>query len=303
MDVALDRLTEVLLSRPLRLTMMRLALLVVSLALPSVLWAQYVHGTVVVLEDGGDYIAIAADSLRLGPGPGEVSHSACKIVVLSDELVFVASGLSGRPAIAKTPGSRPWNVDDIARQAFTALAKKRTDQWIQKVAAAYGERLSSQINQDLQLAPNAPLVDYLANQGGGGAAVFAGFDEKHQRVVVEVSVRLQGPRSRVGYITKLLPGDDTDGTEVLGDTAIAQELAAGRTERAREWRSAMLLQPPGQSLKDRLLVGAQSVAEWTAKYDPDHVGLPIDVILVTRKGGVTWVHRKSACGPAVPARK
>lgn len=283
--------------------MLRTALLVVSLALPSTLWAQYVRGTVVVLEEGGDYIAIAADSLRLGPGPGEVSHSACKIVVLSDQLVFVASGLSGRPAIAKSPGSRPWNVDDIARQEYGALGKKRTNQWIQKVAAAYGERLSGQINQDLELAPNAPLVDYLTNQGGGGAAVFAGFDEKHQRVVVEVSVSVRGPSSRVGYTTKLLPGDSTEGTEVLGNTAIAQELAAGRTERAREWRSAMLLQPPGQSLKDRLLVAAESVAEWTAKYDPDHVGLPIDVILVTRKRGVTWVRRKPACGPAVPAKK
>ena len=284
--------------------MLRIALLVVSLALPSTLWAQYVHGTVVVLEDGGDYVAIATDSLRLGPGPGEVSHSACKIVVLSDQFVFVASGLSGRPAIAKSPGSRPWNVDDIAREEYTALGKERTDQWIQKVAAAYGERLSSQINQDLQFAPIPPLMDYLTKQGGGGAAaVFAGFDEKHQRVVVEVKVSIQVPGSHVGYTTKLLPGDSTEGTEVVGDTAIAQELAAGRTERAREWRSALLLQPPGQSLKDRLLVAAESVAEWTAKYDPNQVGLPIDVILVTRNRGVTWVRRKTACGPAVSARK
>jgi hypothetical protein len=48
--------------------MLRLVLSVLSLLLPSSLWAQYVSGTVVVLEDGGDYIVIAADSLRLGPG-------------------------------------------------------------------------------------------------------------------------------------------------------------------------------------------------------------------------------------------
>src|ERR1035441_6621256 len=93
--------------------MLRIALLVVSLALPSTLWAQYVHGTVVVLEDGGDYVAIATDSLRLGPGPGEVSHSACKIVVLSDQFVFVAAsrrvsrdGLTQAEIATGKPGER-----------------------------------------------------------------------------------------------------------------------------------------------------------------------------------------------------
>jgi len=283
--------------------MMRIVLLLISLALSPTLWAQYVHGTVVALEYSGDYIAIAADSLRIGPGPGEVSHAACKIVVLGDQLVFAASGLSSHPRAAKIPGSNAWNVGDFARQEYAALGNRRNDQWIQKLAAAYGERLSSQINHDLKVEHNGLLMTYLTKQGGGGAAVFAGFDEKHQRVIVEVTVSIQSPGARVGYATKVLPGDTEEGTEVLGDTAIAQELAAGTTERAREWRSAMLLQPPGQSLKDRLLVAAESVAEWTAKYGPDHVGLPIDVILVTRRHGVTWVHRKTACGPAVPARK
>jgi hypothetical protein len=284
--------------------MLRIALLVLSLALPSTLRAQYVSGSVVVLEDGGDYIVIAADSLRLGPGPGQVSHAACKIVKLNDQIVFAASGLTGRPGIAKTPGSDTWNVKDIARQEYTALRKKRVDQLIQKLAAGYGQRLSDLINHDLRLEPDGPLMTYLSEHGGGGAALFAGFDEQHQRVIVEVTVGIQGPGARgVGYTTKLRPNDDAGGTEVLGDTAIAQELAAGRTQRAQEWRSAMLLQPPGLSLKDKLLVGAESVAEWTAKYDPDHVGGPIDVILVTRKRAVTWVRRKPECGPAVPAVK
>jgi hypothetical protein len=277
--------------------MLRIALLVLSLALPSTLWAQYASGTVVVLEVGGDYIVVAADSLRLGPGPGQVSHSACKILKLSDQFVFAASGLEAHPGIAKTLGSNAWNVKDIAKQEYAALGKKHTDQWIQKLAAAYGERLSGQINHDLKLEPTGgPLMTYLTKHQGGGAAVFAGFDEKLQRVIVEVKVAIQSPGARsVGYTTKLLPSDSAGGTEVLGDTAIAQELAAGRSQRAQEWRSAMLLQSPAGSLKDSLIVGAESVAEWTAKYDPGLVGGPIDVILVTRKRGVTWVRRKQSC--------
>jgi len=247
------------------------------------------------VEAGGDYIAIAADSFRLGPGRGEVSHAACKIVRLSDQLVFAASGISSRQGSAGAPFTDTWNASDIARHEHAALANKPTDHLIQKLAAAYGESLAARINHDLTLEPEGPLMSYVTRQGGGGAAIFAGFDDRHERVIVEVTVRtlVAGART-VGYTTKLLPGNDTEETEVVGDTTIAQELAAGRTERSRNWHSAMLLQT-GLGLKDRLLAGAESVAEWTAQYDPEHVGAPIDVILVTRRRGVTWVRRKPEC--------
>lgn len=276
--------------------MLRSAFLVLVSLLPSALWAQYVSGTVVVLEAGGDYIAVAADSFRLGPGQGEVSHTACKIVKLSDQLVFAASGLSSRQSYAGSPFTDTWNAKDIARHEHAALANKHTDHLIQKLAAAYGENLAARINHDLTLEPDGALMSYVTRQGGGGAAIFAGFDDRHQRVIVEVTVRtlVAGART-VGYDIKVLPGDDTQETEVVGDTTIAQELAAGGTERSRDWRSAMLLLQTGLGLKDRLLAAAESVAEQTAKYDPEHVGGPIDLILVTRKRGVTWVRRKPEC--------
>jgi hypothetical protein len=281
--------------------MLRLVLSVLSLLLPSSLWAQYVSGTVVVLEDGGDYIVIAADSLRLGPGAGQASHAACKIVKLSDQLVFATSGISGRPGVAKTPRSGTWDVYDIARQEYAVLADKHTDHLIQKLAAGYGERLAGRINEDLKMEPEGPLRSYLTKHGdeGAGAAVFAGFDEQHRRVIVEVRVGIQVPGDRVmGYAAKLLPGgDDTMEAEVVGDTTIAGELAAGRTERSRGWRSTISLRSTGLGLRDRLLFEAQYVAELTAQYDPDQAGGPTDVILVTRNQGVTWVRRKPTCGP------
>jgi hypothetical protein len=145
---------------------------------------------------------------------------------------------------------------------------------------------------------------YLAN-GGGATAIIAGFDEQHQRVIVEVKIGIQAPGDHVvGYAIKLLPGGDgTMETEVLGDTTIAGELAGGRTERSRSWRSAISLRSTGLGLKDQLLFEAQYVAESTAQYDPDLVGGPIDLIVVTRKLGVMWVRRKSACRIDSPAEK
>src|SRR5258708_1542727 len=105
--------------------MLRLTISVVSLLLPSTLCAQYVSGTVVVLEDSGDYIVIAADSLRLGPRSGQVSHDACKIVKLSDQLVFAASGISGHPRVAKTAGPGTWDVYDVDRQEDALLGDKQ----------------------------------------------------------------------------------------------------------------------------------------------------------------------------------
>jgi hypothetical protein len=276
--------------------MLRFTLVVLSLVLPSTLRAQYVSGTVVVLEVGGDYIAIAADSLRLGPGPGQVSHSACKLVKLSDQLVFATSGISGHPGVAKTPGSGPWNTYDIAREEYAALANEHTAHLIQKLASAYGERLAARINKDLKLEPEGPLRSYVAKHGVG-TAVFAGFDEQHHRAILEVRVGIQSPDATVvGYATRFLTGgDETTEAVVFGDSAIAGEFAGGKTERSRGWQSAMLLRLTGLGLKDRLLFKAEYVADLTARYDPDQVDGPIDVILVTRNSGVTWVHRKSAC--------
>jgi hypothetical protein len=276
--------------------MLRFTLVVLLLMLPSTLQAQYVSGTVVVLEVGGDYIVIAADSLRLGPDPGEVSHSACKIAKLSDQFVFATSGISGHPSVAKTPGSVTWNVYDIATQEYAVLANEHTAHLIQKLAAAYGERLADRINKDLKLEPEGPLRAYLAKHGVG-TAVFAGFDEEHHRVILEVRVGIQSPGATVvEYATRLLTaGDETTEAMVFGDSAIAGELNEGKTDRSRSWQSAMSLQLRGQGLKDRLLFKAEYVADLTARYDPNQVGGPIDVIHVTRNGGVTWVRRKSAC--------
>jgi hypothetical protein len=285
--------------------MMRIfVLLALPLLLPPSLQAQFASGSVAVVETGGDYIAIAADSLRLGPAPGQVSHSACKIARLSGQLVFAATGVSDYPGTRNTPYSDAWSVRDIAEQEYLALAKKHTDHLIEKLAAAYAESLTSRINQRLKQLPEKELLTFVSSKKGGSAAVFAGFDEQRQRVIVEVTVGIRMPGAReVGYATKHLTGNETVGREIIGETAIAGELLAGKTERSQGWHSGMLLQSTGFGMRDRLLFGAERIVELTAKYDAYDVGGPIDEILVTRGRTAEWVHCKFSCGLKAHNRK
>lgn len=248
------------------------------------------------VEAAGDYIAVAADSLRLGPAPGQVSHQACKIAKLSNQLVFAASGVSAYADVHKTAHSDVWNAHQIAEQAYSALENKRPDHLIEKLAEIYGEQLSNKINDGLKRDHGGQLLSLFSSREGGAEAIFAGFDEQHHRVIVVVTVGVQVAGAHVvGHSVKYLTGDESWETEVIGDTTIARELSSRKTERSQGWHNAILLRSTGLPLKDRLPFEVERIGQLTAENDPLYVGGPIDVILVTRQRGVTWVYRKPAC--------
>jgi hypothetical protein len=275
--------------------MLKLCFLALWALLPSALLAQYNNGSIVVVQGGGDYIVLAADSLRIAP-TGQIFYDACKIVKLSDQLVFGEAGISGKPSSGPASLVDSWTVLDMARTEYASLAKSHSADLIQQLAEAFGQRLASQINYDLKLKSSTPLRSYLATTPRASAAVFAGFDAQHQRVIVETTVGLPTPGAReVGYFIKRLPVKTGDEAEILGETSIAAEMATGKTERSQQWRSAIALKTAGLSLKDRIVSATEYVVELTAKYAPEDVGGPIDAALITRGRGVTWAQRKPVC--------
>jgi hypothetical protein len=270
-----------------------LALLVL---VPSTLFAQYLSGSVVVLRFAGDYIAIASDSLRLGPGAGQVAYDGCKVVSLSDQLVFAEAGIANKPAGGKTSLAESWSVFEMARHEYGVLSKSHSTHLIPELAEGFGRRLVAQINHDLTLKSSAPLRSYLLEHRGANAVVFAGFDEEHRPVVIVVTVGIKAPSAHeVGYSTRQLHGGETENTEILGETSIVAEYAAGRTERSQGWRSVMALQTGGLGLKESLLFQSRYLAELTVKYAPQGVGGPIDQVLMTRGHSLTWAKRKPQC--------
>ncbi len=255
------------------------------LLLSAMLGAQVVDGSIAVLEGAGDYLAIAADSKSLSRKG--VSLHRCKIVVLDDQLVYAGTGYTSYAGVRG-----PWDANDMARQHYRLLGKTPRRELIRNLAEAYGASLAAKLDPDVRGHPEEGWPWLLT------AALFAGFDENRQRVVIEVTVHQNygGSGARgVEYSTKSFPPGDAAFTEVIGETATAQEFAAGNTERAQSWRSGLNLQVTGFGLKERLVAGAETVVELTAKYQPNLVGGATDTLLVTRGAGVKWIRRKPEC--------
>ena len=272
--------------------------LVSLLYLPPALSAQLATGSIVVLESSGDYMAIAADSKSVSI-KGTSLHR-CKLVALDDGLVYAATGYTSNFGGPKFGNRQPWDASDIARQNYHLLAKSSRHELILKLAEAYGASIAAKLNSDVTTHPEEGWPWSLTT------ALFAGFDEKHQRVVVEVTVHQGiGAGQKVGYSTKVFPGTDQRYAEVVGETSIAQEYAAGSTPRSQAWREGMADRTAGFSLKELLISDVENVTELTSKFVPTLVGGPVDSILLSRKvgeAGVTWVHRKLECSatPAAP---
>jgi hypothetical protein len=256
-----------------------------ALLMPPALIGQLVTGSIAVLQSADDYLVIAADSKALSRKG--ISLHRCKIVALDNQLVYTGTGYTSYQGVRGT-----WDASDIAKQHYKLLSRKSRHELIPKLAEAYGASLAAKLNPDVIGHPEEGWPSTLAT------ALFAGFDENRRRVLIEVTVR-QEPRfgkQIVGHSTRLLPEGDGGYASVIGETAVAEEFAAGRTLRSRSWRNDLELETKGLGVRERLIAGAEKVVELTAKYQPGLVGGSIDTVLVSRNTGVQWIRRKLECG-------
>jgi hypothetical protein len=249
---------------------------------------QLSTGSIAVLQSAEDYLVISADSKNLSAKG--VSLHTCKVDALDDQLVFANTGYG---SYAGTRGK--WDAITVARQHYHHLAKAPRPELISALAEAYGTDLAAKLEPDVKGHPEEGWPQSLAT------AIFAGFDEKGQRVVIEVNIHQQRENAghAVGYSTRRLPVGDAAFAEVIGETAIAQEFTAGRTLRSQSWRSGLDFQTSGLGVRERLIAGAEKIVELTAEYEPSVVGGAIDTVLVSRKTGVQWIHRKPECATGV----
>jgi hypothetical protein len=246
-------------------------------------------GSIAVLQSADDYLVIATDSKNLS-AKGISLHS-CKVDALDDQLVFANTGYGSYAGVRGK-----WDAAAVARQHYHLLANAPRHELISALAEAYGADLAAKLEPDVKGHPEEGWPQSLVT------AIFAGFDEKRQRVVIEVNIhQLQrdGAGRAVGYSTKRFPASDAAFAEVIGETAIAQEFAAGRTLRSQSWRNGLDFEVKGLGVQDRLVAGAEKIVELTATYQPSLVGGAIDTVLVSRKTGVKWIHRKPECTKGV----
>jgi len=251
--------------------------------------AQLVTGSIAVLQSAGDYIVISADSKSFSQQG--VSYHRCKVVALDDQLVYAATGYTSRGDTKGVRSPRAWDASEIVKQEYRSLLKTPRHEHYRKLAEIYGTRLAARLNDPVKAHPEEGWPMLLA------AAVFAGFDEKQQRVVIEVKVERKSDIgvSEVGFSTKIFPAGDAVFALVIGETDVAQEFAAGRTFRSQSWRNGLEVEVAGLGMKERLVAGAEKIVQLTAKYQPSLVGGPMDTVLVSRNMGVKWIRRKTEC--------
>jgi hypothetical protein len=257
---------------------------------------QLSHGSIAVLQSADDYLVIAADSKRLS-AKGVSLHS-CKVDALDNQLVFAHTGYSYSGVRGK------WDAISVAREHYRQLSKTARHELIPTLAETFGSDIAAKLEPDVRGHPEEGWPQTL------GTAIFAGFDENHQRIVVEVNIHQVRAATdvAVGYTTRRLPSSDAVFAEVIGETSIAQEFAEGRTLRSQSWRNGLDFQVKGLGVKERLVAGAEKIVELTATYQPSVVGGAIDTVLLSRTTGVEWVHRKPECAnlssiPSIAAPK
>ena len=244
---------------------------------------QTSFGSIAVLQSADDYLVVAADSKNLSAKG--VSLRKCKIHALDPQLVFANTGYGSYEGVRGK-----WDAIALARQHYNQFAKAPRHELIPAVAEAYGADVAAKLSPDVSAHSEEGWPQTLVT------ALFAGFDENRERVVIEVNVhQMRRNGSAVGYSTKRLPASDAVYAEVVGETSIAEEFAAGRTLRAQAWRNGLNFQVQGLGVKDRLIVGAEKIVELTARYQPSLVGGAVDTVLLSRKTGVVWIHRKPEC--------
>ncbi|MGA2981689.1 MAG: hypothetical protein ABSD76_19010 [Terriglobales bacterium] len=252
----------------------------IALTTPVTLSGQLNSGSIVVVESAGDYVVVAADSLNLSDKG--VSLHRCKIIALDSRLVYANTGYT-----SKASAHGAWDATDIARRKFRGLRNAPRHELIRKLAEAYGAEVAARLEPDILGHPEEGWPQTLTT------AIFAGFDEDHRRVLIEVSIH-RTPFG-VGYSTKSLPTDDAPFTNVLGETTVTQEFVAGRTLRSQDWKNSLDSQVAGLAIRERVVAGARKLVELTAKYQPDLVGGPIDTVVISRSTGVEWVQCKPEC--------
>jgi len=253
---------------------------VVILALQLPLRGQLANGSLVVLQSADDYLVISADSKSLSAK--SVSVHSCKVTALDNGLLYANAGYTSKASLYSH-----WDASDIARQHFRLLAKTPRHELIPKLAEAYAADIAARVEPDVTGHPAEGWPQELTT------ALFAGFDEDRRRVVIVASVH-RTPTG-VGHSTKAFPAIDDVYHVAIGEAAITQEFAAGKTLRSQSWQSSLTFQMTGFGIREKLITAAEKMVELTSQYQPSMVGGPIDTVVVSRTTGVAWVRRKPEC--------
>jgi hypothetical protein len=260
--------------------------------------AQTESGSLIIVNASQDEIVVAADS-RSYSAVAEFDDR-CKITALDNQLIFAASGIT---AYGPTDG-RPlyWDSHAIAKEIFLHLSRQKATQPMPlRIAPTWGKEIKNKFKADLKRdGPKGVLFGAEGNTLT--SAVFAGFYQGAP-LIVTLAVRYitstKGHTEVSDAITNVFRKPKA---VQIGRVVIADELFAGKTPRAIQWRQqlAYTKAPDGDSVA---LPAIDAVKFSIDNYPLVNIGgkmLPplggsIDAVRLRLGKGIDWIQRKTNC--------
>jgi hypothetical protein len=264
--------------------------------------SQIDSGTVVVVGYSQRKIIVAADS-RISHSEGGYDDTACKIIALNQQLIFVPFGKVWHGSF----GITDWDAVREAKAALLTATKDKTvpADFMHMVAAEWSKKMTHELAQRMtedvwqSLGNRRPIVsgyffglDEHGNIETVGGKVFWSQLDANTR---QINWKLDEPKS-IGESTKF---------QAFGEGDVFNELMAGHTERAKQETNRLETEVAGMSLSDSDIHMAIRYVELSIKYapHPDIVGGSVDVVELDRGGTLYWIHRKLRCRDEQPDTK
>jgi hypothetical protein len=218
------------------------------------------------------------------------------ITALGDQLIFAASGTTGN---AGFKGIAPWDAHTIARDVFRKYAAKRRQQpMFSSISQEWAKRVKNHIKVEVKKYRNEVLPWIIGNSFI--SAVFAGFYNGSPYITI-AAVTYDVSEDGKGKVQSSITKTITKPTSVmLGRNEIADELFAGKTERAQEWRKSLT----PVTTDDGYAFAAIKAVEFSIENYPlvnikgemlPPLGGPVDAVRLRRTGGIDWIQKKENC--------
>jgi len=253
-------------------------------------------GTIVIVAISGDELVLAADS-RNGSDPPD--DAACKVVALEPDVIFSAAGRSGEG----NPAHPIWSVIGEARRAHDSVRNTSVPE--KSISMEMGALWANAVALDLKAAivrdpkilenmfDDGLVVGVFGRRRKDASLELTTVTLKYDRISSKPSDPVISEKVDSGAVN---PEAATPQFWAYGDTAILEEIEAGKTERAKNElceRKRILASKEGFPVEAEAVRSAEVVVSFSLD---GKVGGRVDAVSL-RRTGIYWVKRKPSCPP------
>ncbi len=268
--------------------------LLILLFSPKLVFSQIERGSVGIVYFSDSKIAVAADSRGTWINKSR-DDKQCKVTALGKRTVFIATGFSGYRNDGNLGDAVPtWSNESEAHRAYDRI--KSRPQGADFVTVLANE-WAKQVVKYVDLIYRAQPQNLLGSTENGllTIALFGGVTNEGHLVMRQIRIEVNPSKSPfISFETN--PQPPCHPVCILGKSAIALEILANETARARKENSRWVAELQKIPAADKIVSSNIRLVQLTEMYDgTSDVGGPIDALDLSPSDGVRWIQRKPNC--------